>query len=123
MINQDWLLGFFFILSDAKKEAELYFACFQEGLTVGNAHQIVIARASDQSSEYRKVAYIIDPADIDSLDDLTLERFCRIAVGQFLSKLPLDNFLAQVLPLDLKLSPWPGTIAPMFDDARREVHV
>jgi hypothetical protein len=113
MIDHDWLVGFFFIATDDFKAPELYFVCLQNGCTAEQASQIVIAGTSNQGARFPKVAYIVSPSSLESTNEASLERLCRIAVAQFLSKLPMDNFLAQVLSLDLAVTPWCGEILPL----------
>lgn len=101
--------GFFF-LSNGAKSSQLYFAGFQYGQTESNAHQIIIAEVLEASNPVRKVAYWVDPHTLASADTQELHKLCRTAVSQFLGKLPIDNYLAAVLPLEMSNSPWTGEV-------------
>lgn len=118
MTDQDWLFSFFFITNKILKGAELYFVCFQEAIAPDKAHQIIIADCKIDNVRHRKVAYILGASSVEKFDNANLEKLCRIAVDQFLSKLPLDNFLAQVLPLKLPGSNWSGQIIPVDSTVR-----
>lgn len=117
MIDHDWLFSFFFVTKNNRQGSELYFVCFQEAITSDKAHQIIIADSGSDHQRHRKVAYVLNPSTVEKLDEENLEKLCRIAVAQFLSKLPLDNFLAQVLPLDLPGRTWAGPTIPVFPGA------
>ncbi|MHA4866091.1 hypothetical protein ACXZ1M_00140 [Duganella sp. PWIR1] len=104
--------GFLFI-GDSRRSSTLYFAGFQPGATKSNAHQVVIAEVLDAVSANRKVAYAVDQSSVGRLDEHELENLCRIAVGQFLQKLPSDNFMCLALPLNLAGQRWAGTFQPI----------
>jgi hypothetical protein len=101
--------GFFF-LSNGARSSQLYFAGFQYGQTEFNAHQIIIAEVLETPDRVRKVAYCVDPHTLAEADTQELDKLCRTAVSQFLSKLPMDNFRAKVLHLDMSNSPWTGEV-------------
>jgi hypothetical protein len=101
--------GFFFLGSGARS-SQLYFAGFQYGRTGSNAHQIIIAEVLETANRIRKVAYCVDPRALTRADTHELDKLCRTAVSQFLGKLPMDNFHAAVLPLEMSNSPWTGEV-------------
>jgi hypothetical protein len=110
--SENCKFGFFFV-SAGLKVTQMYFAGFQKGASPENAHQIVIAEVRDDPLTTRKVAYALDPFVVQLLDEQQLENLCRIAVSQFLTKLPVDNFLCHALPLDLATQPWNGIVQPV----------
>jgi hypothetical protein len=108
--NTDILKFGFFFLSNGARSSQLYFAGFQYGQTEANAHQIIIAEVLGAPDRVRKVAYCVDPHALASTDAQELDKLCRTAVSQFLGKLPIDNFHAAVLPLEMSNSPWAGEV-------------
>jgi len=110
MPKYDWLKFGFFFTSENTRSSLLYFACFQRGRSKHNAHQIIIAEVLEAQNEIRKIAYVVSPDIVTSHTDQDLEKLCRIAVTQFLNKLPSDNFLVKALPLDVSQKPWDGGV-------------
>lgn len=109
MTKYDWLkFGFFF--TDPSPKLSLYLACFQRGRSFRNAHQVIIAEVLKTGDKTRKVAYMVNSELVMSHAEHELENFCRIAVTQFLGKLPSDNFYVGILALDMSQAPWSGAV-------------
>ncbi len=73
-------------------------------------HLVVISKVDERKDRPYGVVFSIPPGTVGTLDDVEVERLCRVAVTQFLAHRVFGDCASTIIPLDMKNSAWDGPV-------------